>query len=197
MTDCSNLFRGELVRLVAPSERDAPVLARWSEDADYLRSVDSDYARPLSVEEATLRLKPEGAHPNKVEFHIRTLADDSLIGFVALHSIEWNNSAGLLAVGIGEPQYRGKGYGTDALRLILRYAFRELNLFRIGLDVIATNARAIHTYERLGFQHEGRMRGAVLRDGLRADRILMGILRDEWLGPQQGARIQTSAPSQE
>ena len=198
MTDRSNLFRGELVRLVAPSERDAPVLARWSEDADYLRSVDSDYVRPLSVEEATLRLNPEEADPNKVEFHIRTLADDRLIGFVALHSIEWNNSAGLLAVGIGEPQYRGKGYGTDALRLILRYAFRELNLFRIGLDVIATNARAIHTYERLGFQHEGRMRGAVLRDGLRADRILMGILRDEWLGgPQQRAGIQTSAPSQE
>jgi RimJ/RimL family protein N-acetyltransferase len=197
MTDRSNLFRGELVRLVAPSERDAPVLARWSEDADYLRSVDSDYARPLSVEEAVLRLNPEEAHPNKVEFHIRTLADDRLIGFVALHSIEWNNSAGLLAVGIGEPQYRGKGYGTDALRLILRYAFRELNLFRIGLDVIATNARAIHTYERLGFQHEGRMRGAVLRDDLRADRILMGILRDEWLGPQQRAGIQASAPSQE
>jgi RimJ/RimL family protein N-acetyltransferase len=187
MSDDSNLFRGELVRLVAPSERDASVLARWSEDTDYLRAVDSDYARPLSVEEAALRLNPEEADPNKVEFHIRTLADDRLIGFVALHSIEWNNGAGILAVGIGEPQFRGQGYGTDALRLILRYAFHELNLFRIGLDVIATNTHAIHTYEKLGFQHEGSMRGAVLRDGRRTDRIFMGILRDEWIELQQRA----------
>ncbi len=151
--------------------------------------MDSDYARPLSAEEAALRLNPEEVDPNKVEFHFRTLADDRLIGFVALHSIEWNNGAGLLAIGIGEPQYRGKGYGTDALHLILRYAFQELNLFRIGLDVIATNPRAIHTYEKLGFQHEGCMRGAVLRDGRRTDRIFMGILRDEWVEHQQGAPV--------
>lgn len=186
MTDGNNLFRGELVRLVAPSERDAPVLARWSEDADYLRAVDSDYARPLSAEEAALRLNPEDSDPNKVEFHLRTLADDRLIGFVALHSIEWNNGAGLLAVGIGEPEYRGKGYGTDALQLLLRYAFDELNLYRVGLDVIATNTRAIRAYEKLGFQREGLMRGAVLRDGLRIDRVFMGILRDDWLELRQG-----------
>lgn len=185
MTEGEQLFRGQLVRLVAPSERDAPALSRWSEDADYLRAIDSDYARPLSREEAALRLNPEETDSNKLEFHIRTLADDRLIGFVALHSIEWNNGTSLLAVGIGEAEYRGKGYGTDALRLILRLAFHELNLFRVGLDVIATNTRAINTYEKLGFQHEGRMRDAVLRDGCRTDRIFMGILRDEWAQMQQ------------
>jgi RimJ/RimL family protein N-acetyltransferase len=168
------------VRLVAPSERDAPVLARWTEDTEYLRSVDSDYARPISPEEAAQRLSPDSADSNGTAFHIRTLSDDRLIGFVAIHSIEWSNGAGLLAVGIGEPEYRGKGYGADALQLILRFAFDELNLFRIGLDVIATNTRAIRAYEKLGFQPEGRMRGAVLRDGIRTDRIFMGILRDEW-----------------
>ena len=194
MSDSGDLFRGKLVRLVAPSERDAPVLARWTEDASYLRSVDSDYAQPLSPEEAAQRLGPDNADPNKVEFHLRTLVDDRLIGFVALHSIEWNNGAGLLAIGIGEAAYRGKGYGTDALRLILRFAFHELNLFRVGLDVIATNTRAIRTYEKLGFQHEGRMRGAVLRDGRRDDRIFMGILRDEWSAPEQEAPDETPQP---
>ena len=186
MTDKDNLFQGRLVRLVAPSQDDAPAVARWTEDAGYLRAVDSDYARPLSPEQAAARLDPEGADPNRVEFHLRTLVDDRLIGFVALHSIEWNNGAGLLAVGIGEAGYRGKGYGSDALQLILRYAFDELNLFRVGLDVIATNTRAIRAYEKLGFQHEGRMRGAVLRDGQRTDRIFMGILRDEWSLSEEG-----------
>jgi RimJ/RimL family protein N-acetyltransferase len=180
VTEGQNLFQGQLVRLVAPSERDAPILARWSEDTEYLRAVDSDYARPLSPEEFAHRLSPDQADPNRLEFHIRTLADDRLIGFVALHSVEWNNSAALLAIGIGEPEFRGKGYGTDALQLILRFAFHELNLYRVGLDVIASNTRAIRTYEKLGFKREGRMRDAVQRDGHRTDRIFMGLLRDEW-----------------
>ena len=184
MTEGENLFRGKLVRLVAPSEGDAPVLARWSEDAGYLRAVDSDYARPLSAQEFAQRLSPDRADPNRLEFHIRTLHDDRLIGFVALHSLEWNNGVALLAIGIGEPEYRGKGYGTDALHLMLRFAFHELNLFRVGLDVIAGNTRAVRTYEKLGFRREGCMRGAVLRDGIRTDRITMGILRDEWVQAQ-------------
>jgi RimJ/RimL family protein N-acetyltransferase len=181
-----NLFRGDLVRLVAPAEEDASALARWSEDAGYLRALDSDYARPVSAHEFATRLAPEQSDPNKVEFHLRTLQDDRLIGFVALHSIEWNNGAALLAIGIGESAYRGKGYGSDALRLILRYAFDELNLHRVGLDVISNNARAIRTYEGAGFQREGTMRDAVLRDGSRHDRILMGILRHEWQGQDRG-----------
>lgn len=196
MNDRENLFRGKLVRLVAPSEDDAPTLARWSEDADYLRAVDSDYARPISAQEFALRLSPDQADPNGLHFHIRTLSDDRLIGFVALHSVEWNNGVALLAIGIGEPRYRGKGYGTDALHLILRYAFYELNLFRVGLDVIADNARALHTYEKLGFQREGCMRGAVLRDGCRTDRIYLGILRDEWIQAQAG-RGETPEPASE
>jgi RimJ/RimL family protein N-acetyltransferase len=186
MTDSGgNLFQGELVRLVAPAEEDASVLARWSEDAGYLRALDSDYARPVSAHEFAARLAPEHSDSSKVEFHLRTVEDDRLIGFVALHSIEWNNGAALLAIGIGESAYRGKGYGSDALRLILRYAFDELNLHRVGLDVISNNARALRTYEGAGFQREGIMRDAVLRDGSRHDRILMGILQHEWQGQER------------
>jgi RimJ/RimL family protein N-acetyltransferase len=87
----------------------------------------------------------------------------------------------MLAIGIGEASYRGKGYGSDALQLILRYAFRELNLYRVGLDITANNGPAIRACEKAGFQREGAMRRAVSRDGQHIDRILMGILRDEWL----------------
>jgi RimJ/RimL family protein N-acetyltransferase len=181
MTDRRDLFRGTLVRIVAPAEEDAVILSRWSEDSDYLRSLDTDYARPLSTQEVARRLDPEQSDSSRLEFHVRTLDKDRLIGFVALHSIEWNNGSAKLAIGIGEPNYRGKGYGTDALRLLLRYAFDELNLYRVGLEVISNNVRAIRTYEQLGFQQEGAMRGGVLRDGHRHDILLMGILRDEWM----------------
>jgi RimJ/RimL family protein N-acetyltransferase len=174
-----DLFRGELVRFAAPRDEDAAVFGRWSEDAGYLRALDTDYIRPLPLE-AFQRADPETPDPLLIEFRLRTLADDRLIGFVALHSIKWNNQAAMLAIGIGEPDYRGRGYGSDALWLILRYAFDELNLYRVGLDVIADNTRAIRSYEKAGFQREGAIREAVARDGKRYDLILMGILREEW-----------------
>lgn len=175
-----DLFRGKLVRLAAPAVGDAETLARWTEDDGYLRSMDTDYARPVSAQELSKRLNREAPHPNVFEFHLRTLEDDRLIGFVALHSIEWNNQAALLAIGIGEPAYRGRGYGTDALFLVLQYGFEELNLHRVGLSVIANNARAIRSYEKIGFRREGALRGAVSRDGSRHDVLLMGMLKDEW-----------------
>jgi RimJ/RimL family protein N-acetyltransferase len=175
-----SLFRGRLVRLAAPREEDAEAFSRWSEDAEYLRALDTDYARPLSPKEFAEKYAPGHTASNAVEFRLRTLAEDRLIGFVALHSIEWNNQAAMLAIGIGDEDHRGKGFGTDALRLILSYGFLELNLYRVGLDVIATNLRAIRAYENVGFKREGAMRGAVLRDGQRSDRIMMGILREEW-----------------
>ena len=79
----------------------------------------------------------------------------------------------------------GKGYGTDALRLVLRYAFHELNLFCVGLDVVGNNAQAIRAYEKVGFSQEGVVRSALLRDGQRHDFCRMGILRDEWLAEQE------------
>ncbi|MBN1658358.1 MAG: GNAT family N-acetyltransferase [Anaerolineae bacterium] len=180
MTQEQDLFHGEMVRLAAPEEGDAAAFARWSEDAGYLRGLDTDYARPLSEQEMSKRLERSPDDRGSVEFRIRTLDDDTLIGFVVLHSIEWNNRAASLAIGIGEPGYRDKGYGTDALRAVLRYAFHELNLERVGLDVNEDNARAIRAYEKVGFRREGAMRHALLRDGKWQDRIIMGILYDEW-----------------
>lgn len=175
-----DLFKGKLVRLAAPQPEDPEAFARWSQDASYLRQLDTAHAQPTLVAEMLERQNSFRADPCCVLFHLRTLEDDRLIGFLAIHSIEWNNQAGILSMGIGDPAYQGSGYGTDALNLGLNYAFNELNLFRVGLDVIASNTRAIHTYEKAGFKHEGARRSAVYRDGQRVDWLLMGILRSEW-----------------
>ncbi|MDZ5473606.1 GNAT family protein [Bacillus sp. 31A1R] len=171
------LFHGDKVKLTGIREEDASIMVKWGEDAEYLRNVDTDMALPKSKEDFEGEGKP--SH-NSVYFRMRTIEEDELIGFAAIHGIEWNNRTGNLAIGIGEASNRNKGYGSDALKVILRYAFHELNLDRVSLDVIDYNKGGIRAYEKVGFQLEGRKRSFVYRDGKRYDLIIMGILRHEW-----------------
>lgn len=178
----SQIFEGRLVRLAAARPEDRETLARWSNDVEYLRLMDDEPARPQSPDSFPA---PRDDDNRDYQFRIRTLADDRLIGFVALHSFVWNCGTALLSIGIGEPSYRGQGYGTDAMQLILRYAFTELNLHRVGLNVYTYNIRAIRAYQKVGFVAEGLQRETVHRDGQRYDTLWMGILRREWLQTQE------------
>ena len=184
----NTLLQGELVRLVAANaEKDAELLAGWSRDSEYARQLDSDPAHPQSVRRAKEDIQKwmENESPDNFGFMVRTLADDRLIGFVGLDGIRWTHGDTFVGIGIGDPEYRGNGYGTDAMRVILRYAFTELNLHRVSLDVFEYNPRAIRSYEKAGFVVEGRQRQALNRDGRRWDVIYMGILREEWERQQE------------
>jgi RimJ/RimL family protein N-acetyltransferase len=179
----NDLLKGKLVRLTAiKSEQDAAVMAHWDLDSEYMRHLDSrphvpHFAR--SIKDAIEKTQHED--PNTIELAVRTLEGDQLIGFVAFDGINWRQGDTFVGIGIGDPAYRGKGFGADALRVMLRYGFQELNLFRIQLDVFSYNERAIKSYLKLGFVVEGTMRGMLLRDGQRWDFIYMSVLRAEWL----------------
>ena len=93
----------------------------------------------------------------------------------------WSRDTEYHRLGDNDPAYRGHGYGTDAMRVTLRYGFMELNLQRIQLNVYSYNERAIKSYLKAGFVVEGRQRGMLRRDGERWDFVYMSVLRDEWL----------------
>ena len=93
----------------------------------------------------------------------------------------WTPRDAFVGIGIGNRNDWSKGYGSDAMKIILRFAFTELNLRRVTLNVFEYNPRAIRSYEKTGFRHEGRMRNALLRNGKRWDMFYMGILREEWM----------------
>ena len=177
-----DLFQGSLVRIAALAEADAEVMVPWSEDTVYLRLQDTNAARPQTAARIAADIKELAKDRNNLAYGIRTLVDDRLIGTAGLWEIEWSNATAWLSIGIGGQQDWGKGYGSDALRLILAYAFRELNLYRLTLTVLAYNDRAIHLYERAGFQREGVFREFGQRDGRRYDMYLYGLLRREWQG---------------
>lgn len=176
----SNLFQGSQIKITALTEQDAENFAKWSEDSNYLRNLDTDYAIPRNIDYYIPGIQSATANNTEMEFGIRKIDNNELFGFIAIHGIEWNNRAARMAIGIGQAEHRSKGYGTEAIQLILRFAFHELNLHRVGLDVNSNNEEAIRSYEKAGFVVEGRIRESVLRDGEAIDRIYMGILYSEW-----------------
>jgi len=181
-----NLFRGELVRLTSEEpDAFAKVEVRWQRDTEFHRLADSDPAEMSSEKKIKERFEKrnEEVKPERYPFFIRTLDADKLIGFLGLwmdliHAEVW------VGIGIGERDYWGKGYGTDAMKLCIQFAFTELNAHRVSLGVHEYNPRAMRSYEKAGFRLEGRTRGDVMREGKRTDSFWMGILREEWIHMQ-------------
>ena len=103
--------------------------------------------------------------------------DDSKAKFTG----QWTHGTGSFGITIGDPAYWGQGYGPEAIFLALRYAFLELNLYRVASSTMGYNLRSQRAHEKAGFHREGTDRAAVLRQGRRYDVIRYGILRDEWL----------------
>lgn len=180
-----DVYRGEKVRLVAiDPQKDAQRFASWGRDTEYARLLDSDPVRLWSVGQVKewfeKQLKADAFE--EIQFMIRTLDGDETIGFVGLDGISWHNGNSWVGIGIGERENWSKGYGTDAMHIIARYAFEELGLHRLSLNVFAYNTRAIRSYEKIGYQVEGRVLEAIHRDGQRWDIIFMGLLHEEWRG---------------
>ncbi|MHA2006838.1 MAG: GNAT family N-acetyltransferase [Promethearchaeota archaeon] len=107
--------------------------------------------------------------------------EEKLIGNCSLHDIDWKNRVCRVGIMIGEKEYQSRGYGTEAMELLLDYGFWTVNLNRIQLHVYDFNVRAINSYNKIGFIEEGRMRQAQFKNGKYYDIIIMSILQDEWL----------------
>ena len=180
----SDMLTGDLVLLSAVEPKElAEAFARWNQDSEYQRFGMIEPANQLSVKKMTewTERDQEKERPDFYFFGIRTLEGNRLVGTCGLGGDLFPHGEGFVGIGIGERELWSHGYGTDAMNLILRYAFLELNLRRVALSVSEFNPRAIQSYEKAGFIHEGRARGRIQRDGRHWDMIFMGILHEEWL----------------
>jgi RimJ/RimL family protein N-acetyltransferase len=176
----SNLLEGSLVTLrpVDP-EKDFEIYNAWMKDSHFARLLDSDPVIPWPKKMTKEWMEKHQDDFLEFIFH-PTGEPDRPIGFVGLDGINWVSRNTWVGIGIGNRDYWGKGYGTDAMRVMLRYAFCQLNLHRVSLSVFAYNPRAVRSYEKAGFTREGVEPEFLARDGQRFDIILMGILRSEW-----------------
>ena len=180
----NDVFTGKLVRLSAfDPEEMSKAFPRWNRNSEYFRLLNSS-GQPMQSSKAALKWMEEEANelsPGGYLFSIRRLEDDKLIGELALDVVNWSGGDAFVGLGIGETEYWGRGYGTDVMNVLLRFAFTEVNLRRVTLSVFEYNPRAIRSYEKTGFRHEGRLRAMLNKEGKRWDILYMGILREEWM----------------
>ena len=170
---------GESVELRRHDRANYPLYARWYGDEEiwHLTSWMSQPMQPAAV----VRLFKEREKSSMDDsFAIHREGEDEPVGVIGLSNISEANASADLSVIVGEAEARDQGFGTEAIRLILSYAFEELGLNSVALSVFDFNEAAIHTYENLGFKQEGRMREAIRRDDRFHDAILMRILAADW-----------------
>jgi len=171
---------GERVRLRRVEREDLPRFVQWLNDAEVREHLAAVYPMSHVHEEQwfadTLKLEP-ALQPFAID--VRAAEAWIHVGGTALHNVDWRNRSAELGIFLGDKSIWGAGYGTDALRTFVAWAFRELNLNRVWLKVYEDNARGIRCYEKVGFRREGRLRQDRFHSGRYQDTLLMGLLREE------------------
>lgn len=175
------MIYGDRIRFRAPEKEDLPVFVRWLNDPEVRAGLAMYLPISLANEEKwfqSMLERPQDEHPLCIECQ----QDDGwkLIGNCGFFEVQPIARSAEFGIMIGEKSYWNKGFGTEAVQLLLKLGFETLNLNRIFLRVFETNPRAIRSYEKAGFVLEGRHRQAHYLDGKFVDVIHMGILRSEW-----------------
>lgn len=174
------MLRGERVILRVITDSDLPRLIEFANDLEVELAGGGDPPSPRRPEavRSVFEEEKDGLGRPKVNFAIE--ADGECIGNCGLFEVDQTSRTRELGITIGDKGYWGKGYGREAVRILLDYAFRVRNMRRVWLEVHADNERALRAYRASGFIEEGRLREHVWLDGYYVDMILMGVLRDEW-----------------
>ena len=176
---------GERIYLRPLAASDVERLARWVNDEEVRQWV--TFYLPLTEKAEQEYIENAGSKPDQISLAIVLRAGDRHIGGLALNEIRWKDRAAMFGIFIGEKDCWAQGYGTEATRLLLRYAFTTLNLNRVELGVFAFNERAVRVYEKCGFLREGVRREWAFIGGKYVDEIVYSVLAREYFAanPQE------------
>lgn len=178
-------YEGERIYFRPIEIEDEPRVRSWINDPlvrKYLH-----HRPPLNAFREREWIESQGKSSTDYVFGIAVRQGGRLIGTTGLHRIDAIARKAEFGLCIGDKAFQGRGYGKEATRLTLRFAFEELNLNRVKLHVFADNWRAIRLYQKVGFVQEGCLRQAAYRQGRYDDVYVFSILRDEWEARQNMA----------
>jgi len=174
------VLRGSLVYLRASERSDVDAFVRWFNDGETLRFVGMHDPLSVALEERWFERMLESQGRDAYHFVICLRSDQRSIGTIGFFDIDPLNGSAEVGITIGDKALWGKGYGTDAMNVLVDFGFGTLRLERIQLRVYDFNTRARRSYEKSGFVLEGTQRHAAFKEGAYHDVQLMSLLREEW-----------------
>lgn len=169
---------GKKVNLRPFSKDDVPAVTRWINDPEVREFISMTFPQTEKQEEDWV--SKLGDDDKNIALCIET-KDGKPIGVMGIHNINWVHRHCTTGAVIGEKDYWGKGYGTDAKMYLLDYIFNTLNLNRVGSNVIAYNKRSLRYSLHCGYKIEGRRRKMIFKKGRYWDLIDLGVFKQEWL----------------
>ncbi len=172
---------GNKIYLRATEPGDAELVARSENHPDPRQTL--YYALPVSPRRIEERLRNTLTDPSTIQFTIVAKENDTPIGTTSFVRIDWVGRMATFYIAIADKDNWSKGYGSEATRMMIDYAFGTLNWNRIQLHVSTENEAAVHAYQKAGYQIEGTLRQAMFHDNHYSDFYVMGILREDWQIP--------------
>lgn len=171
------MIAGEHVILRAFEREDAERCYRWMNDPNIVRTLKSRY--PIAFQNE-LEWLERAMHPSALERHfaIERKDDRTHIGNASIHEIDWVSRTAWFGLFIGEPSAWNRGFGTDTVQTLVRFAFEEMNLVKLRINVFDYNEKAKHVLQSHGFVEEGKLQRDFYRDGMYHDIVIFSAFRD-------------------
>lgn len=174
------MFEGKIVRLRAYTREDLPLALAFVNDFEVSEGLQPGFLFPLRKEDEDKWYESLNPHSKEsYSFAIEAKSDKNYLGGCGIDTINVKNHTATIGIFLGKQHWR-KGYGSDALSILINFCFEEVNLNKVKLNVFSYNKKAIQCYEKIGFKTEGVLRQEIYRHGKYHDNIAMGLLRSEW-----------------
>ena len=159
------MYEGKLARLRAYRKEDIPIAQKYFNDAEMMMNMAMRIPFPYTLEDEEKWYAGMSAMKDKYDFAVEAIDTGEYIGGCGINELDWKNSFAVVGIAIVNKVYLGRGYGTEAVGMLVDFIFNEMNLNKVCLNVFAFNERAIKCYEKCGFVTEGVLRQQVFKAG--------------------------------
>ena len=174
------MYSGQLVKLRAYKEEDIEKATVYINDEEVKKLMDSTIPFPMTKWQEEEWIRSRKANTDfTYDFAIEDLKTGKYIGGCSINECDVKNITCVVGIMIGDKEYWGKGYGSDALKVLIKFIFEEVNMNKIKLNVFSFNNRAIACYKKVGFKEEGILKKEIYRNGTYYDEIIMAMFKDD------------------
>lgn len=174
------MYSGQVVKLRAYKEEDIEKATVYINDEEVKKLMDSTIPFPMTKWQEEEWIRSRKANTDfTYDFAIEDLKTGKYIGGCSINECDVKNRTCVVGIMIGDKEYWGKGYGSDALKVLIKFIFEEVNMNKIKLNVFSFNNRAIACYKKVGFKEEGILKKEIYRNGRYYDEIIMAMFKDD------------------